>query len=218
MSVPIVPAIIPESEAHAISWAKTLQCSPELHLDVVDGVFVNFVSWPYEPHGDPRAIKSYTDTYTLEVDLMVTNPIPMARAFVDAGADMVVFHIETVDLASVVDFAAHHRVSVGVSCHGETPLSLLISYAKVVDYVQLMGIHDIGSQGQPFDDRVLERIAEVSAACPQTPISVDGSVNATTIAPLITAGANRLIVGSAIVKQADPVAAYATLVSCVNDV
>jgi ribulose-phosphate 3-epimerase len=217
MSIPIVPAVIPESLQHLIEMAKTLRFSKEFHLDLVDGTFSEATSWPFVDGGEASAVKIYTDKYTLEVDLMVKNPILVAREWIKAGADMLVFHIETVDLASFVDFVKYtpRGVTVGVSFSGDTKTEEVYPYLEHADYVQIMGIRDIGVQGQPFDDLVFDRIEKVRLKKPDILISVDGSVNASTILKLVGAGAHRLIVGSAIVGQSDPESAYGTLVAII---
>ena len=219
MAIPIVPAVIPSSEAALIDMTKQLHFSPEFHLDLVDGKFVESTSWPFINGGEAIVVKPHTDKYTLEVDLMVENPIPVAREWISAGADMLVFHIETVDLASFVDFVTYapRDVTVGVSFSGDTAFELLVPYLPHADYVQLMGIHTIGSQGQPFDDVVFKNIELVRQERSDMMISVDGAVSEKTIPRLVKAGVNRLIVGSAIVKQEDMEAAYKNLQACVND-
>ncbi len=212
--VPIVPAVIPESEAELIAFTKSLRFSHELHVDVVDGKFVPAISWPYEPWGEPIALKPHTDGYTLEVDLMVADPYNAANAWIKAGADMLVFHVETIDLPSFIDFSNFEDVSLGISFSGDTPLSAIVPYMEYADYVQVMGIHSIGTQGQPFDESVLQ---EIKILDPNIPVSVDGSVNKETIKRLVQAGADRLIVGSAIVKQPDLEAAYRELVALTEE-
>lgn len=218
MNIPIVPAIIPTSEAEVVEMTKTLRFSHELHLDVVDGKFVPAVSWPFTPAGEVIAVKPHTDAYTLEVDLMVENPIPVARQWIHAGADMLVFHIETVDLASFIDFIDHapKSVSIGASFSGDTAVETIMPYLAHADYVQVMGIHTIGAQGQPFDEAVFAKIEAIRAAYPSLMISIDGSVNQMTAPRLVKEGADRLIVGSAIVKQEDPEVAYHDLFATVN--
>lgn len=219
MSIPIVPAVIPDSEAALIEMTKQLRFSHEFHLDLVDGKFVSAISWPFIAGGEALAVKSHTDSYTLEVDLMVENPLPIAREWIKAGADMLVFHIETVDVASFIDFVTYapRDVTIGVSVSGTTPVESIFSYLPYADYVQLMGIHMIGSQGQPFDETVFDRINVVRDAYPEMMISVDGAVSEVTIPRLVKAGVDRLIVGSAIVKQADREAAYVKLCARVNE-
>lgn len=213
---PIVPAVIPKSETEVKSLAEQLTFSREFHLDLVDGKFVPTVSWPYSPEGDPLSVKHYLDVYTLEVDLMVAKPVVAANEWIVAGADMVVFHLETLELETFKNFTENTSVSVGISAHGDTAFERLVEYAQFADYIQLMGIYEIGSQGQPFYDGVFKQIEELKRIFPDKSITVDGSVNKDTIRRLFNAGVDRFIVGSAIVLQEDPEAAHAHLQSLIN--
>lgn len=213
---PIVPAIIPASRDEVLKFADLLAFSRELQLDLVDGKFVDSVSWPYEPIGDPISVKPQLDAFTLEVDLMVVDPIPAATEWLKAGADMLVFHIETLDLETFKTFADSTNESVGVSAHGDTTLDRLSEYVEHADYIQLMGIYEIGAQGLPFDEGVIGKIEELKRRFPNKSITIDGSVNANTIARLHKAGADRFICGSAISLQPDPEAAHAALSALIN--
>ena len=215
--IPIVPAIIPTS-LHAVVEATTsFRFCREIHVDVVDGIFTETASWPYEPAGEVITLKSYTDGYTLEVDLMVKDPFAAARAWEQAGADMLVFHAETIDLASFKDFIDHTSMTVGISFHGATALETVLPFIAIADYVQLMGIYTIGVQGEPFDESVFQKIEDIKKTFPNKTISIDGSVNEKTIARLVSAGVDRLIVGSAITLKPDPQQAYTTLTALVNE-
>lgn len=215
--IPIVPAIIPKSAAEVIAFTKEVDFSHELHIDVVDGEFVESVSWPISPSDSPMSVKSYTDKFTLEVDLMVKNPFPAARAWEQAGADMIIFHVETVDIDSFVDFVKHSAASIGIAFHGASTLDDIKPYVEYADYIQVMGIETIGAQGQPFSERTIEKVEALKTLYPQVPVSVDGSVNKDTIKKIVKAGADRLIVGSAISKALDMKVAYEDLVMLVND-
>ena len=214
--IPLVPAFIPNSATEARAILTALSFTNEVHLDVVDGEFVPFVSWPLAPQGDPGEVKALTDRFTLEVDLMVSDPIPLAERFVASGADIIVFHVETISPSALKRFADNNPVSVVVSLHNQTDLKILSEYRAFTDGVQLMGIAQIGSQGQPFDARVLERIVQIKHQYPDWLVSVDGSVKRETIPSLVEAGAERLICGSAIVKAPDPEKAYRSLLELIN--
>lgn len=214
--IPIVPAFIPESEQAVRSYLSRLGFAHEVHLDVVDGQFVPTVSWPYNPVGMPKSVQPYTDQFTLEVDLMVADPLPAAVDWVAAGADMLVFHAETITLENFQNFESFTHVTVGVCAHGATPLDTLLTYAQYADCIQLMGIAQIGAQGQPFDESVCGKIQTVKQHFPNKPITVDGSVNKDTIVRLKDAGADRFIVGSAITLQEDPFAAQQSLHALIN--
>ena len=166
MSIPIVPAVIPGSLVAAIEATKLFHFSYEIHVDVIDGAFVEASSWPYNPFGDVIALKPHTDAYTLEVDLMVENPFKAARAWEAAGADMLVFHVETIDFESFKDFIEHTGITVGISFHGDTPIESVFPYIEIADYVQVMGIRTIGAQGQPFSKETFTHIERIKNQFP----------------------------------------------------
>ncbi len=217
-NLPVVPAVIPSSQEEVLEFASKLSFSPEYHLDLIDGKFVTAVSWPYEPAGEAVSVKLQLDAYTLEVDLMVEDPLTAAKQWLQAGADMLVFHVETISLEDFKTFAnTAEKVSVGISAHGDTSLEVLSSYVEHADYIQLMGIHTIGAQGLPFDEKVLDKISYLKDKFPLMSITIDGSVNKDTIARLASAGADRFICGSAIVKQPDPEKAHSELSALINE-
>lgn len=213
----IVPALIPQSEAEIIAATDALLFARELQIDVVDGVFVPTVSWPYNPVGEPVAIKPHTDRYTLEIDLMVADPVSAAHAWVKAGADMLVFHVESLTLDALKYFRDTTTASVGVAFHGDTPLDMFLPYVHEADYIQVMGVETIGAQGQVFDTKTIEKVTTLRQQFPNYSITVDGGVNGTTIQSLKKAGADRFIAGSAIVKQPDPRSAFEALKALVRE-
>lgn len=215
--IPIVPALIPKEESSVRETLSRVSFSNEFHLDVIDGQFTPAASWPYFPQGDPKSVKPYTDQFTLEVDLMVADPLTAAVDWITAGADMLVFHLETISLENFKNIEEFTHVSVGISCHGDTSIEALLEYAEYADYVQLMGIHEIGAQGQPFDESVFEKIEKIKQAFPGKSLTIDGSVNKDTIVRLKEAGADRFIVGSAVTLQDDPFEAHRILSQLINE-
>jgi len=211
LTSPIIPAVIPTSLADLQQSLVKLSGLPELHLDVVDGLFVPFTSWPYHENASPKLAKELLDVFSLEVDLMVNDPLTAGGDWLLAGADQLVFHVETISLVAFKDFADNTNLTVGISANNDTDFAILREYLAVADYVQVMGIKTIGSQGQPFDARALDRISLLRSDFPTLPISIDGSVNAETLPMLAKLKLNRYIVGSAIIKQTDPILAYKTL-------
>tara|TARA_B100001179_G_scaffold225597_1_gene205652 strand:- start:348 stop:998 length:651 start_codon:yes stop_codon:yes gene_type:complete len=216
MKFPVVPAIIPNDYESLLAFLRRTTYASEIQIDVVDGKFTPTISWPYAPEGKPKEITVAADRYTLEIDLMVENPVAAALAWEQAGADMLVFHVESLSLDVLKNFANKSQASIGVACHGATDMELFLTYAAVADYVQLMGIAEIGKQAQPFDSSVLDKIRIVHESFPEKMISIDGSVNPETIQKLAAAGANRFVAGSAIVGQPDEVLAYQKLAALVN--
>lgn len=216
MKCPVVPACIPKTREAVIDFTEQVSFTDEIQIDVVDGQFVDNVSWPYVPMGEPKTIKHATDPYTLEVDLMVKKPLSAANEWIIAGADMLVFHVESIELGAFKNFVETCPVSVGVAYHGNTPLDTFLAYVEHADYVQLMGIKKIGIQGETFNSEVLHTIASIKERFPNKMVSVDGSVNLDTIGALRKAGADRFVSGSAIMAAKEPRAAHAELCARVN--
>ncbi len=210
----IFPAIIPQSLSRLKSDLLTLSFQDRVQIDIVDGKFVPFTSWPYEPRGEVEEAKEALEPFLVEVDLMVADPQGAAKKWIECGATSLVFHLEGLaDPAAAVKLCHDHSVRVGFSIGNDKPLSMLETHIKDIDFVQVMGIADIGAQGEPFDARVLERIADLRSRYRSLEISVDGSVNADTILSLRDAGADRFVVGSEILEDEDREAEYQKLLS-----
>ena len=211
---PIVPAIIPESREHLDLTLKRISpFTHEAQVDVVDGKFVPFTSWPYGEGALIKDIAQFTQEFLIEVDLMVSMPETVIEEYLKAGVRRVIVHLEsTKELSRIHALKERYDFKLGFSIENDTHLEVLTDVIQMADYVQLMGIAKIGSQGQPFDVRVLQRIRDIKASYPNLLISIDGSVNEETVAPLMKAGADRCVVGSAIVKQEDSRHAFDILV------
>jgi ribulose-phosphate 3-epimerase len=209
----IAPAIIPESLAHLReSLALVRPFTREVQVDIVDGDFVPFTSWPYVPKASVEDLALFTPTFTIEMDLMVRRPEEVIPLYARVGVRSMVVHVEsTEDLGRIFMQRRELGFSLGLSVGNDTPLSHVTDHIEEIDYVQLMGIAHIGSQGQPFDVRVLERIAFLKERYPKLMVSVDGGVKEDTLPKLIEAGADRAVAGSAIFAAEDPEAAYAHL-------
>ncbi len=212
----IIPAIIPTSLQNLRQTIDRLAFAKTVQIDVVDGKFAPFISWPYEPSAHATEAREILNHIEAEIDLMVAEPLLAGADWISAGAKALVFHFESLESPKdAIALAQDAGIKVAFALNNDTELSMLYPFIDSLDFVQLMGIKDIGVQGQPFDNRVLERIATLSALFPDLPISVDGSVNEDTINNLKVAGARRFVVGSAILKSNDPEAKYQQLLKIV---
>lgn len=211
--ITIVPAIIPSSRQELLAFLASLPSALEIHVDLVDGVFVPFTSWPIGSLDSAEAIFAPLEAVSLEVDLMTAEPLRWAEWWLKAGADSLVFHAETLSPEAFRAFADSTGVSLGIASNLAYPLEKLALYAPFADYFQVMGIREIGAQGQPFAPEALARIEALCAQYPKLPISVDGSVNDRTLPSIMASGANRAVVGSYITRAENPQAAYEALLT-----
>ena len=223
----IVPAILPTSR-HDLDekLARLVGIATEAQIDVVDGRFAAPASWPYSGGTEEFARVSAAggtlpqlDNLHVEVDLMVVDPEQVTGSWIAAGATRILAHAESTNyLPRLItdlkvkyghdkDFAPE-LLSFGLAINIATELSLIEAYLPEVDYVQFMGIRQIGKQGQPFDTDVLRKIASFRSAHPDTPLQVDGGVSLSTAPQLLDAGVSRLVVGSALWNAPDLKEAY----------
>src|SRR3989344_187103 len=201
----IIPAIIPQSREHVhaalgMMWGVAF----EFQIDIVDGVFV--------PEMLPEAV-SY------ELDLMIDEPMETLARWLAPHPKSVVLHIESFahdeDITKAIGMVRTAGVRAVLASLNDTPLEHLLAFVPQSDGVQCMGIAGIGAQGNPFDERVVERVRRIRRAYPALSISVDGSMNTDTIPLLKAAGANRFVVGSAIFDSVDPIQSYRDLYALV---
>lgn len=167
-----------------------------IHFDVMDGVFVNNISY-----GIP-VLKSVSRVASavLDVHLMITDPIRYIQAFSDAGSDIITFHYEAAnDPMDVIDKIHACGKKAGISIKPNTPVSVLMPYLDKVEMILIMTVEPgFGGQGFIYDTlskiSELKKILDESGKC--VPIQVDGGINDKT-APLVAeAGAEILVAGS----------------------
>lgn len=186
-----------------------------VHVDVMDGHFVpNLTIGP----NHVKALKKVTDT-PLDVHLMISNPAEQVQWYLDAGADMVVFHREAVwgaeDALAVVERIHAAGARAGMAINPETAVERIEDEVlRELDLVLVMSVHP-GFGGQSYIPASAGKVAEVKARCEalgvQPLIEVDGGIDPVT-APLVTAaGATMLVAGSAVFKHEDRAAAIAAI-------
>jgi ribulose-phosphate 3-epimerase len=125
---------------------------------------------------------------------MVNKPEEIVEDWIIAGAKRIVLHT---DFEKAVEILSG-RVELGLAIEIDTPLETILSYTDKVQFIQCMGIDNVGFQGQHFDAKVIDKIKEIRKVLPEMIISVDGGVSLENAQDLISAGASRLVVGSAI--------------------
>ena len=226
----IIPAILPKDlDDLRDKMAQVSGLAPIVQIDVCDGKFVPSKSWPYVKGGMDEFARiiaedegfPFWDSLDIEIDLMVRHPEEVIESWIRTGAKRLVIHIESTpktleiieklrdEYGTAKDEA--FGLEIGVALDIKTPneevyeiLDLVDEEGdSIIDFVQFMGIDKVGFQGQEFDDQVLEKISDMRNLYPNTAISVDGGVNFDNAADLISAGATRLISGSAVFESGD---------------
>ena len=211
--IKIAPSIISADFAKLGEEVRTINHAEYIHCDVMDGSFV-----PNMSLGFPflQSLRKITDQ-VLDVHLMIVNPVKYAKRCAEAGADIVVFHVEAdqpQDLLTAIDDVKAAGKKVGLSIKPKTPAGVLIPYLPLIDVVLVMTVEP-GFGGQKFMEDQVPKIAEVKKMIDAggyiCDIEVDGGINPETAKKVIAAGANVLVAGSDVFKQADRNARIAQL-------
>jgi ribulose-phosphate 3-epimerase len=196
----IAPSILLCDYAHLAREIERLEEAGArlLHLDVMDGHFVpNFTFGMTIVEAARRCTE-----LPLDVHLMMERPDKYVRQFREAGADVITVHEEVCrDQSELADLVATIReldALAGIAINPPTPLEKIDRVASDCDLILCMSVMP-GFGGQSFDRVALEKLStlrdrpDVDAF-----LEVDGGVNLETIGECTAAGANLLVVGSAI--------------------
>jgi ribulose-phosphate 3-epimerase len=209
----IVPALPPASWDELNTTLDQLHDSaPWFQIDVCDGIFVPTRSWPMNPNDRTHFAKlvrgdeglPHWQDFNFEVDLMVHAPENQLSSWISVGVRRAVVHLESHHDWSLVKEAAGDALELGLGIDLDPPYEKLASYVPRVDYLQIMGIAKLGKQGTEPDERVYALLTKVRADFPDVTIQIDGGVKLENARRLLDAGADRLVVGSKIVKAEVP--------------
>lgn len=171
-----------------------------IHLDIMDGHFVPNITF-----GPPiiAKLRKYSDL-VFDAHLMISDPAKYAKAFVDAGANHITFHIETVDDPAVLIEDLHKLgVTAGLCLNPETPVEAIEEAARLCDMVLVMTVHP-GFGGQSFILDAAKKIEHIRKIVgPEIRIEVDGGIDPQTAPTVVALGADTLVAGNAIFAKKD---------------
>ena len=216
----VVPAVLPSSKRELdekLELLGSLLPVKRIQIDVVDGRLAVPASWPYTAPEEMQALVARggmlpsLDRLEYEIDLMCFDALSAAEQWLALGASRLTFHTES--SADLPDYLAAARerlgsfVTFGLALNINSSLGLVRACAGELGYVQFMGIARIGRQGEPFDERVLEKIKTFRRMYPSLPVQVDGGVSLVSAKKLSALGVANLVIGSGILKADDPLAA-----------
>ena len=202
----IAPSILSADFAHL---GRDVQAMEEagarmLHFDVMDGHFV-----PNLTVGIP-VLASLRKMTRLDIDahLMISNPDEMAEAFVEAGADMVSVHYETVrHLDRLLGRIREKGAKPGVVLNPHTPVSVLEDILPCCDFVLIMSVNP-GFAAQEFISYSLEKVRKLRSMSNQRglnlKIEIDGGMGPHNVAQAVEAGVDWIVSGSAIFGSEEP--------------
>jgi len=193
----IAPSILAADFGDLSSCIRQVEGVELLHLDVMDGQFVPNISFGQSVI---ESLRPHTDLY-FDTHLMIERPGRYTEAFATAGADRLTVHVEACDdPLSAVSEIHNLGMDAGIAINPETPVSAVTEYLGAVDTVLVMSV-DPGFGGQDFMPKAVPKIAELAEADAEFEVEVDGGIDAKTGERCREAGAETLVIGSALFGQ-----------------
>lgn len=175
-----------------------------LHLDIMDGLFVPNLSF------GPSLVSAVDAQCNLPLDvhLMIVEPQRYIGAFAKAGADLLTVHAEAVkDMPGALSAIHAAGMKAGVSLKPATDPAVLAPYLDQLDLVLVMTVEP-GFGGQKLIPQTLDKVARVRHMLTGTHsgalIEVDGGITMDNAMQAVRAGAQVLVMGTALFHSANP--------------
>ena len=202
----VAPSVLSLDYSHMTEQCELLNSSKAewMHFDVMDGHFVKNLTF------GPDILKGFVKLSPLfkDVHLMVTDPKMFADVFMNAGADQITFHVETIydkeEIKALAKYIHDQGRKAGLTLKPQTPIEVLKPFLHDFDLFLIMSVEP-GFGGQKFMPEALERIRTLRTWLNEegldTHIEVDGGINEETGALCASAGADVLVAGSYVFKN-----------------
>ena len=213
-NIQIAPSILSADFAKMGEEVRAMQaCGADvIHYDVMDGVFVNNITFGLKMLED---IRPYT-SLPIDAHLMIVHPEKYVERFAKAGADIITVHWEACkdNLREVLELIRSTGVKCGAVINPDTPVEKIRDVISLCDMVLVMSVFP-GFGGQKFIPSALDKLREIRAIIDESgkdiDLEIDGGITAENVRLVKEAGANVIVAGSAIFKAADRAAAIAAL-------
>lgn len=201
--VRIAPSILSADFLTLGDDLRSVSTADLVHYDVMDGGYVPNIS--FGP-GILEAVKRGTDL-PVDVHMMVTNPDEAYKGYIDAGADILTFHMEAArHPRRIVDEIHAAGRKAGIAINPGTAVSSLEAILECLDMVLIMSVNP-GFGGQTFIEHTYAQLKALMALCEAQGVSplveVDGGISAANAERVVAAGANVLVAGSSVFGAAE---------------
>ena len=204
--VKIAPSILSADFAKMGEEVQSLEkCGADvIHCDVMDGVFVNNITFGIKMVEDIRKMT----TLPLDCHLMIVQPEKYVERFAKAGADIITVHFEACqdNLKEVLALIKATGKKCGAVINPDTPVEKIKDVIPMCDMVLVMSVFP-GFGGQKFIPEVLDKLREVRAIIDESgkdiDLEVDGGVTVENVEEIKAAGANLIVAGSTVFKASD---------------
>jgi len=192
--------VLDDSIDAGISW---------IHLDIMDGNWVVNKTITFGP-AVIRSIRNHVgNDVFLDCHLMITNTEQTWQQYADAGVNMVIAHVESVeDFSSLAKELHDYGIQTGLVFNPATPVEEILPHLSYLDLVLVMSVVP-GKGGQSFMPEVESKVRSLRTAIDEqvtgggraTKIMIDGGIKAHNIAQVRDWGVEVAVVGSGLIND-----------------
>lgn len=188
-----------------------------IHIDMMDGHYVPNITFGLDLI---PALKKRT-SLPLVPHLELENPDDLIDSLARLGSDMIVVQEDTCpDLGQTLARIRSYGIAAGVGVNPGRPLETVLPFLDQVDLLIVMSVNP-GFGGQAFDPHVLSKVEAarryVDEHALDVRVGIDGGVNEQTIGDVLRAGADYLVIGSAIFSRGDIVQAIVRMRNAIRE-
>jgi len=230
----VIPGILEATQENALQKINLLSgVAPKIQLDIADGELVSgktFMDLSFLsslssaptmsaksalPSLSSPSASALQNTVQIQLHLMVQKPEAMLMFLPPVVKEVCIqaeaFMYKPLCMEAFDDVLKAKNIRAGLSFNSKTPFEDFSDCLTKCDFVQFMTV-DPGAQGRPFIMESLDKIAQFKERFPNVTLQVDGGIAQDTLPMVIEAGADDLIIGSALFNSPNPVESYKNFV------
>ena len=180
-----------------------------IHLDVMDGNWVVNKTITFGPSLVRSVRQKLGPEIFVDCHLMINNAEETWEQYVDAGVNLVIFHIEAVsDAENLIDSLHSRGCQAGIVLNPDTPASEVLPFLSNLDLILVMSVIP-GKGGQSFMPEMEPKIREFRSAIDNqinsggksTKLMIDGGIKHHNVALVKSWGIDVAVIGSGIINE-----------------